>query len=841
MSSPRPDHGSAAGAHLPAPGRRLPVTTYRLQLGPDLTFAQAEAAVPYLVDLGVTDLYLSPILQAAPGSTHGYDVVDHDRISDVMGGREGFERLSEAAHAAGLGVVVDVVPNHMAVPTPAWHNRALWSVLKHGPASPYAQWFDVELESEQGSLLMPVLGKRIGAVLAAEELVLDRAVVPSEPEVGEQPVLRYYEHVFPVRPETEHLPLAELVERQFYRLSYWRVADEELNYRRFFDVGTLAGLRIEDPHVFDASHALLLELMRSGHIDGLRIDHPDGLADPRGYFQRLAEATGGAWIVAEKILEGHEELPADWPVAGTTGYDAAWRIQALLTDPAGAVGLGSLMQQLTGDAPGDLPALVEESKRQIVSTSLYAEVHRLTTILSELCEGDVRLRDHTFRSLQDCVVELVVAFDRYRAYVVPGEHPPVASERAVNEAAETARARLDPDRHETLDLVVDLVLGREVGSAGRTREQRRDELVVRFQQVCGAVMAKGVEDTAYYRWTHLVSLSEVGSAPDHFGMSPDELHAWVAGTLATHPATMSAGSTHDTKRGEDVRSRIGVLSELPAEWTALVGHLREATEALRPADLDGRTENLLWQILAGTWTPAGPISADRLTEYLTKAVREQKSWTTWTDPDTAREEALMAYATALLTHADVVTAFTEWMARTERAVRAAVLGSKLAQLTLIGVADVYQGSEITQTSLVDPDNRRPVDFAELHTRLARLDAGAGPSDLDEAKLALTAAALRLRRRHPEAFVGAEARYSPLPTSTGHALAFARADAGGPRAVVVLTRLGAGLDALGGFGEHTVVLPEGTWRDTLTGTVLAGGTQHLGDLLSRYPVALLEAE
>nr|WP_241236946.1 malto-oligosyltrehalose synthase [Georgenia faecalis] len=837
MSLPRAE--SASSAHLPAAGKRLPVSTYRLQLGPDLTFAQAEAAVPYLADLGVSELYLSPILQAAPGSTHGYDVVDHDRISDVMGGREAFEQLSRTAHAAGLGVVVDVVPNHMAVPTPAWHNRALWSVLKHGPASPYAPWFDVELDDDRSGILMPVLGQRIGAVLAAGELVLDRAVIPTEPELGEQAVLRYFDHIFPVRPETEQLPLAELVERQFYRLSYWRVADEELNYRRFFDVGTLAAIRVEDPKVFDASHALLLDLMRAGHIDAFRIDHPDGLADPRGYFQRLSEATGGAWVAAEKILEGEEELPADWPVAGTTGYDAAWRIQALLTDPAGAVGLGSLMQQLTGDAPGDLPALVETSKRQIVATSLYAEVHRLTTILSELCEGDVRLRDHTFRSLQDCVVELLVAFDRYRAYVVPGEHPPATSERAVLEVAEVARGRLEPDRHDTLDVVVDLILGREVGSAGRTREARRDELVVRFQQTCGAVMAKGVEDTAYYRWTHLVSLCEVGSSPDHFSISPDELHGWVAGITASHPATMSAGSTHDTKRGEDVRSRLGVLSELPGPWTALVTALREATEPIRPADLDGRTENLLWQTLAGTWTAEGPISAERLTQYLTKAVREQKSWTTWTDPATTREEELLAYATALLTHPDVVAAFEQWVAQTDRHVRAAVLGAKLAQLTLVGVADVYQGSEITQTSLVDPDNRRPVDFAGLHARLGRLDAGQGPGDLDETKLALTAATLRLRRRHPDAFVGPDARYAPLPTSTGHAVAYARSDSGGPRAVALLTRLSVGLDALGGFGESTVVLPEGRWRDTLTGTVVDGGTQRLADLLSRHPVALLE--
>ncbi|WP_324650893.1 malto-oligosyltrehalose synthase [Georgenia sp. H159] len=830
---------TAASAHLPAPGRRLPVSTYRLQLGPDLTFAQAEEQVPYLRDLGVTDLYLSPVLEAAPGSTHGYDVVDHSRISSVMGGRQALESLCTTAHAAGLGIVVDVVPNHMAVPTPAWHNRALWSVLKDGTESPYASWFDVDLQSERPGILMPVLGQRVGAVLAAGELRVEHMVVPTEPELGEQPVLRYYEHTFPVRPSTEHLPLAELLERQFYRLSYWRVADEELNYRRFFDVDTLAALRVEDAEVFDASHALLLELIDSGHVDALRIDHPDGLADPRGYFQRLHEATGGAWVVAEKILEDDELLPPDWPVAGTTGYDAAWRINSVLTDPAGSGGLGTAMTELAGDARGELTGLIAESKRQIIGTSLYAEVHRLATLLRELCDEDVRLRDHTYRSLEDCVVELLVAFDRYRAYVVPGEPAPPLSERVVRAAAEEARTRLDEDRHETLDVVVDLLLGHEVGSAGRIHDAHRAEVIIRFQQVCGAVMAKGVEDTAYYRWTHLVSLCEVGGAPRRFGISVDELHAWAAQTLAAHPATMTAGSTHDTKRGEDVRARIGVLSEYAEEWLDLLQRLREATADVRPTGLDGRAENLLWQTLVGTWTEQDPMDADRLRGYLTKAVREQKSWTTWTDPDTTREEALLDYAAALLDHPEVATALTEWGRTTGAAVRAAVLGAKLVQLTIAGVADVYQGSEITRTSLVDPDNRRPVDFGVLARQLERLDAGATPTGLDEVKLALTARTLRLRRREAAAFVGAQAQYLPLPTSTGHSIAFARADDTGPRAVTVVTRLARGLEAVGGFGDHTVVLPDGHWRDVLTGREVPGGSCRLADLLDPHPVALLE--
>ena len=826
----------AATAHRPRPGRRVPVSTYRLQLGPELTFADAEALVPYLASLGITDLYLSPVLQAAPGSTHGYDVVDHTRISDVLGGREGLESLAAAAHGHDLGLVVDVVPNHMAVPTPAWHNRALWSVLAEGPDSPYAHWFDVDLSDEDG-LLMPVLGSRIGDALAAGELHLDRAEIPDGGDGVPQPVLRYYDHTFPVRRGTENLPLAELIERQHYRLSYWRVADEELNFRRFFDVGTLAAVRVEDPAVFDATHALLLDLFRAGVIDAFRIDHPDGLADPRGYLRRLHEATGGAWIAAEKILEGDEELPEDWPVAGTTGYDAAWRFHALHVDPAGAVPLASVMQELAGDTP-DLAGVIEESKRQIVSTSLVAEIHRLTDLLTQICHTDIRLRDHTFSALRDCVVELVVAFPRYRAYIVPGEDPPGHEERVVREAADRARERLDPERHDTLDLVVDLLLGREAGSAGRTDEAPRRELVIRFQQVCGAVTAKGVEDTAFYRWTHLVSLCEVGGDPSRFGVDPDELHAWAARTQAMWPVTMTAGSTHDTKRGEDVRARIGVLATYAQEWAETLQELRRSTSELRPADLDGRTENLLWQTLAGTWTADGPIEAERLTEYLLKASREQKTWTTWTAQDTARERALTDFGTALVTHPEVSATFATWVELTAAAVRRTILGTKLVQLTAPGVADVYQGSEITRTSLVDPDNRRPVDFTALADRLAELDAGRGPADVDEEKLRLTAAALRLRRRHSEAFVGPEANYRPLPSTTGHAVAFARADATGPLAVTVCARL-ADVAAHRGMAEATVVLPDGSWRDLLSAHTWPGGAVRLGDLLADAPVALLE--
>ena len=854
---------ASPGAHDAPP--RVPVSTYRLQLGPDLTFDDAARQVPYLASLGVTHLYLSPVLQAAPGSTHGYDVVDHARVSAELGGREGLERLSAAARAAGLGMVLDVVPNHMAVPTPAWHNRALWSVLEEGPDSPYARWFDVDWSAGEGAVLMPVLGARLGDVLAAGEIALDEVEVPGTP--GPRRVLRYYDHVFPVRAGTEDLPLAELVERQHYRLAYWRVGDEELNYRRFFDVGSLVAVRVEDEEVFDATHALVLDLVADGTVDGLRIDHPDGLADPGQYLQRLADRTDGAWVVVEKILAGEEQVPPDWATVGTTGYDVAWRLQQLFVDPGGRAGLDAVMTRLTGAAPGGLGAVVEQAKREVVTGPLYAEVHRLTDLAAAVCHDDPRLRDHTWRGLHQCLRELLVAFDRYRAYVVPGTPPRHEAVRAVEEAAERARARLDPQRAETLDVVVDLVLGREAGSAGRRREARRDELVVRFQQVCGAVTAKGVEDTAFYRWTELVSLCEVGGEPDRFSLGVHDWHAFAQRFAALTPHALTAGSTHDTKRGEDTRAALGVLSEDAAGWSRLVDEVRAATAPYRGVLVDGLAENLLWQTVAGTWLPdAGAaaegaegatdaaIAPDRLVDYLRKALREAKVATSWTSPDEAYEEAVADLARRALADPAVTGAFARWAHEHREHLRAASLGLTLARLTAPGVADVYQGAESYAPTLVDPDNRRPVDTVALGARLARLDAGSPARTLADEKLLVTARALRVRRALAAAFVGEGAGYAPVATSTPCALAFARTTPGGDagddgagsdgtgvaRVVTVATRLAGTVDRLGGWRDHVVSLPEGAgaWVDVLTGREHAPGTVRVADLLADLPVALL---
>ena len=801
---------------MPDPSR-VPPSTYRLQLRPEFGFDDATAVLPYLHALGVSHVYLSPVLQAAPGSTHGYDVVDHSHLNEDLGGSAGFHRLSDAARDLGMGIVVDVVPNHMAVPTPATLNAALWSVLRTGPASPYARWFDVDWAAQERALLMPVLGRRIGEVAADGEITLDREGHPS----GE-PVLRYFDHVFPVRPGTEDLPLPELLDRQFYRLAHWRVGDEELNYRRFFDIDTLAAVRVEDEQVFAETHAVLAALVAEGRVQGLRIDHPDGLADPREYLRRLAAATGDAWVVVEKILEDDEQLPADWPCAGTTGYDALLRVGGLLVDPDAAGPLTSLYAQLTGE-PTDFESVVDQAKRFVVDLGLQAEVARLVEVAAAICHEHFALRDHTRRGLREALVELLVAMPVYRAYVVPGEPAPAESRRIVTAAAEQARERLAEDRHGTVDLLVDLALGEQ------GRGPHRDEFVVRFQQTCGPVMAKGVEDTAFYRWLRLTSLNEVGGSPAHLGVPPEEFHAWCLRQQATWPQAMTTLSTHDTKRSEDVRARLAVLSELPGEWSARVTAWRAATMTYRPAELDANTEYLVWQTLVGAW----PLDAARLTAYVEKATREAKRRTTWTEPDEDYDAAVRAFAEQVLADPALTTEVADFVDRLEPAFRANVLTQKLVALTLPGVPDVYQGCDLVDLSLVDPDNRRPVDYDSRRDRLAALDAGEGPRDLDDEKLLVVSRALRLRREHP-AWFGPDAAYEPVGTATPHAVAFARAG----RVVTVVSRLTNALRD--GWGDEALDLRPGRWRDALTGRTY-DDRPALGNVLRDLPVALLVRE
>ena len=696
----------------------MPASTYRLQLQPEFGFADAADLADYLARLGVTHAYLSPILQAAPGSRHGYDVVDHSRISAELGGEDGFRYLAARLAARGIGLVVDVVPNHMGVPAPEYLNRQLWSVLSGGQDSPHAHWFDIDWAAQDGRIMLPILPRPLR--YCHEDLsVGSLAEVPGAVAAIEDdvPVLRYQGHVLPLRPGTETLPMADLLAAQHYRLDSWRSAATDLNWRRFFDINSLIAIRVEEPDVFAATHGLLLGLAAEGLIDGLRIDHPDGLADPRGYLGQLATAASGSWIVAEKILASGEVLPADWPCAGTTGYDALAAVGALFTDPAGVAPLtASYLAFASGQpafAASNWTATAWAARRETAGQALSAEVRRLVRLVTRL-ESPV-LISVPADDVGVILAELLAAFTVYRAYVIPGQPPPVASGAQVSAAAAQARHRLPGRLHPAVDLIAALLLGRGVDAGLR---EVRDELIVRFQQTCAAVQAKGVEDTAAYRYTRLLSANEVGANPDWPAQDAADFHAMASRLSDDWPATMTTLSTHDNKRQEDVRARLAVLAEDHQSWASEVTawHVRALDLAGGRAP-DPETEYLLWQTLVGAW----PVDDDRLIGYLRKAMREAKQTTSWTEPDTPYEAAATSFVRRAVADPEIAGRLAAFVRTIEPAAAANSLGAKLVQLTMPGVPDVYQGCELTGLALVDPDNRRPVDFACRQALLAALD------------------------------------------------------------------------------------------------------------------------
>lgn len=822
-----------------------PGSTYRLQLHAGFTFEDAAAVVPYLRDLGIDDVYASPSLAAAPGSAHGYDVVDPTRLDDERGGEAGFAVLREALDDAGLGLVMDIVPNHVGLVLP--DNRWWWSVLRDGPDSPYADHFDIAWSpgpTGRPQVVWPQLGDDLDDVLAAGEV---------EPRVHEgELVLGYHEHVLPTRPGTaaDHgLPpdpsdavavladdpdrLRPVLEDQHWRLVHWQRANQELVHRRFFDITTLGGVRVEDPAVFDDVHGRVLALVADGSVDGLRVDHPDGLWDPTGYARALRRAAPDAWIVLEKILEAGEALRADWPVDGTVGYAFLNDVLGLFVDDRAEAPLTALYDQLLGDRRD--PVTVAADARREALGLFDAELDRLADLLVGV--ADDATASATARAV---LAELALGFPVYRTYVVPARDEIAASDHVVlDEAVATARARLGAAP--LLDLLDDVMRLRRRGPAA-------DELVHRFQQLTGPVMAKGVEDTTFYRYLRFTAVNEVGGHPQHLGTSPAAFHAANAARAEAWSAAMLTTSTHDTKRSEDVRARLATLSEVPDLWVRTVQRLEEvAARHVGAHGPNARHRYLLWQTLVGAW----PIEADRLVDYLTKAAREAKRATSWLDPDEGYEADLAAFTAAVLADDEVAATLGPLLDVVVPAGRLTSLSQALLRLTSPGVPDTYQGCELWDLSLVDPDNRRPVDYDRRRELLAWLDADPrpGPADvlarMDEGvpKLAVVSRALRLRRERPDA-VGPDAPYAPVRASgsmADHVVAFRRRDlvVVAPRLVV---RLGGGSGRFEDWdwGDTTLPVPssEPPVRDVMTGRAVPGGDVPLQRLLGDFPVALL---
>ncbi|WOQ69358.1 malto-oligosyltrehalose synthase [Microbacterium limosum] len=787
--------------------KRHPSSTYRLQIRETFDLDAAASVTAYLRDLGVSWAYLSPLLTATPGSDHGYDVVDPTRVDPARGGAAGLDRFAAAAREAGLGILVDTVPNHMGVSQPRV-NPWWWDLLRQGRSSRYAEAFDVDGEFGGGRVRVPILGAELDEAIANGEVVVD----PEPADDAPDGLLRYYDNAYPLAAgsiaddERDRLGMPEIVrtvhDRQHYELMFWRREAAELNYRRFFAVTTLAGVRVEVPWVFDESHAEILRWVREGLVDGLRIDHPDGLADPGGYLDRLAEATGGVYVLVEKILEHGEALPAWWKTAGTTGYDAMAEIDRVLIDPAGESRLDALDAALRTDT--GLPAgtswhdLIHDTKRTIAETIQAAEVARL-----------VRLLDEPVTGAADALAELLACVAVYRSYLPAGrEHLDAA-------VAEALRRR--PDLAGAID-----VIGPQLADPER-------EVSRRFEQTTGPVMAKGVEDTAFYRATRLGPLTEVGGDPSVFSLDAAGFHAAQAARQASWPQAMTARSTHDTKRGEDVRARLAVLAEMPERWAEVLEDLRSAASSGH-----GPFDSLLWQAIVGAW----PASRERLHAYAEKAAREAGEMTSWWDPDADFEDRMHAVVDAAFDDERAAAALSSFVDEIAAPGWVNSLSAKVLQLTGPGVPDVYQGSELWEDSLVDPDNRRAVDFGERARLLSEVDEafdrGEHPpiDDSARAKLRVTSRALRLRRDRPELFT----RYTPMTVvgdAAAHAIAF---DRGG--AITVATRLPVGLAARGGWGETAVLCPVGSWTDALTGRRVDGGAVALGDLLAVYPVAVL---
>jgi len=849
----------------------IPRSTYRLQFREGMTFERAAEIVPYLADLGISHIYASPIFSAAPDSTHGYDVADHQQLDPVLGGEEGFVRLAEALKAHDLGLLLDIVPNHMAVSTanPWWRD-----VLKHGRESAFAGHFDIDWNAPK--LLLPVLGEPYGEALSENKIELR-----IDEETGE-PVFSYYTLSLPLAPSSLSLIgemdavlsgqalakvnankdlLHQVHEAQVWRLAYWRLAREALTYRRFFEISDLIGVRVEDPAVFADVHSLPLRLVREGIVDGLRIDHIDGLADPKGYLAQLAQSSGLDYVLVEKILAGDEDLRSDWHCAGTTGYEVARLITALQVESFQKDSMTKGWTRFTGGDP-DFPHQVLAAKRRILTVNLAGELDALVRMAEAIAAEDISTRDFGRDALRLAIVELAAAMPVYRTYI-DGDGPTAEDRAVVDRAVGRVERGREVEDDRVISFIASLLLEPVHGSEMRTT------FINRFQQTTGPLMAKAVEDTVFYRFNRLIALNEVGAEPDEFGLEPEAFHAAMKERAEKWPHALSATATHDTKRGEDGRARLAVISEMPQEWAAAISRWHEAAEDLQedlprgPAPTPG-AEWLFYQALAGAWPADLSLQdeqglqelADRLVAFMTKALREAKRHTSWTDQNEPYESAVENYVRGIF--APERRSFLREVRATVAALEPAGIINSLAQLvmklTLPGVPDIYQGCELLDYSMVDPDNRRPVDFdirRQLLTEVKEMPVAEAMERWREGlpKLWLLYRLLDLRRTHKNLFD--RGSYEPVEIvgdENLHAIAFARVFEG-KQIVVAVPRLilrhcepGRRSWISSAFARTRLLLPGGASRyRTLTGEEISGREVALSELWSDLPVAVLKAE
>lgn len=790
----------------------IPTATYRIQFRDGMTFDRAARLVPYLKKLGVSHLYASPIFTATTNSTHGYDVTRPTQIDPALGGRAGFDRLVQVLQNAGLGLILDIVPNHMAasLENPWWRD-----VIAHGEHSRYAHFFDIDWSRP---LTLPFLGAPFSAALEKGEIS-----VKADPHTG-LPALAYYDHVYPLALDSwqgldlqDNADIATLHERQPYRLMSWTDAPRDLSYRRFFEITGLVGVRVEDPEVFDATHQLILELVRSGAVSGLRIDHIDGLADPKGYLDRLRQQTGPAcYITVEKILAGDEALAADWPVSGTTGYEFIAALADALVASHGIAGLRHAYNNVTGKSL-DMAAELRAAKALMVDRNFAGEFIRLLALAQQLISHD---------ALENDLRELLLAFPVYRTYAtaegLPAHDDQLLQKMVAQITADTPLIRL---------------------FRGAAPDDATALFRTRFQQLSGPLMAKSVEDTLFFRQSVALALNEVGAEPLAADFSPARFHAAMQARHQQQPAGLSSTATHDTKRGEDARARLYVLSEAPECWAAAVARWRHMHQPFVRPLRDGpapepAVEWLLYQALAGVWPvtlkpddlPGLQALEARFIDFVEKALREAKLRTDWAEDNQRYEQTVLAYARQLLSpdNPDFLQDFTSTLQPFIHAGLANSLSQTLIKLTAPGVPDIYQGSEALNFSLVDPDNRQPPDFARLQQMLAE------PSPYSwlngQIKQQAIATLLPLRQQYASLFLAGD--YLPLATTRDEVIAFARTD-GEAALIAVVPRLP--LTTFQGQLPHPLprapielpaVLAARRYRD-----LLKGGELTVGDALT----------
>ena len=862
--------------------------TYRIQANAAFGFDRIAELADYLSELGVSHVYLSPVLTAAAGSQHGYDVIDHEHVNPELGGESAHQNMCRTLGEHGLGQLLDIVPNHMAITA---HNRLWWDVLENGQSSQYAAFFDVDWNSgEDTRVLLPILGEhyvdalRKGLVRVVRREAcfvvqyydnsfpaaprslggLLRSAAPEHSELGfladaleelKSPdatdravtlrrqrdkalLFAYLSRLLTKEPELctrIDAQLAQLnanvealdawLERQNWRLAHWRNATTELGYRRFFDVNTLAGLRVEDQRVFDRTHKLVLDWLAKGVLDGVRVDHVDGLRDPGDYLDRLRRAAPQAWIVVEKILAVDEPLRGQWPIDGTTGYEFIRLCDQLFVDARGERPLDELDAHWCGKSDS-WEQRAREAKQQILKEVLASERERLTDEAQHVLRNQIELRDTTRRILSNAITALLISYPVYRTYARVGDTSEWDKNtiRKVVDSAKQLRPDIDPRVFDAFGRVFSL----QDPTEGAT------ELALRVQQLTGAVTAKAIEDTLFYRHTRLVALNEVGGSPETFGISVEAFHHALSQNQRSR--ALLASATHDTKRGEDTRARLLALSEVPELWAQATERWAARAERLRPPQLDRCTEYFLYQTLVGAF----PISVERLQAYMQKAIREAKRRTSWIEPNPEFEAAVEQFARAVLNDRELMQDIEQFATRLSQCGYVTSLARTLLKLTAPGVPDVYQGTELWDFSLVDPDNRAPVDFAARRALLAQIKNATPESVLNDMaqgtpKLWLIWKTLQLRKRSPELWRG---QYQPVSVDgpdADHVVAFSRGDA----LFTVIPRLNAHVEPK--KRSASVRLPQGRYKNALTDERLERVPASTSELFARFPVALLVRE